>query len=75
MNKNTLLEQRLTNATQEIKARDIEKDGLSGEIQSVSQIKKTLEFKIAELTEQLAQTQKQLDEKCKDLVQSTKRMN
>ena len=75
MNKNTLLEQKLITSIQDLKARDIEKDGLTGEVLSAAQIKKALEFKIAELTDQLASTKKQLDEKSKDLVQATKRMN
>ena len=75
MNKNTLLEQKLITSIQDLKARDIEKEELNGEVLSAAQIKKTLEFKIAELTDQLASTKKQLDEKSKDLIQATKRMN
>jgi hypothetical protein len=58
MNKNTLLEQKLITSIQDLKARDIEKDGLTGEVLSAAQIKKALEFKIAELTDQLASTKK-----------------
>jgi hypothetical protein len=32
MNKNTLLEQKLITSIQDLKARDIEKDGLNGEV-------------------------------------------